>query len=44
MQKYTKHITLFYESLIGTFFDENTNELCIVMEMANGGDLDAKIT
>jgi NIMA (never in mitosis gene a)-related kinase len=26
------------------YFDEETNELCIVMEMANGGDLDSKIT
>ena len=25
------------------FFDELTNELCIVMEMADGGDLDSKI-
>jgi len=26
------------------FFDEITNELCIVMEIADGGDLDSKIT
>ena len=26
------------------FFDEEDNELCIVMEMANMGDLESKIT
>jgi len=36
-----------HKNVIGykeAFFDEQTNQLCIVMEMANGGDLDAKIT
>jgi NIMA (never in mitosis gene a)-related kinase len=36
-----------HKNVIGykeAFFDEGTNELCIVMEIANGGDLDAKIT
>ena len=36
-----------HKNVIGykeAFFDEQTNELCIVMEMANGGDLDSKIT
>ena len=36
-----------HKNVIGykeAFFDEATNELCIVMEIANGGDLDAKIT
>jgi len=26
------------------FFDEQTDNLCIVMEIADGGDLDSKIT
>jgi NIMA (never in mitosis gene a)-related kinase len=36
-----------HKNIIGykeAFFDEITNQLCIVMEIANGGDLDAKIT
>jgi len=36
-----------HKNVIGykeAFFDETTNILCIVMEIANGGDLDAKIT
>ena len=36
-----------HKNVIGykeAFFDELTNELCIIMELANGGDLDAKIT
>lgn len=35
-----------HKNVIGykeAFFDESTNQLCIVMEMANGGDLEAKI-
>ena len=36
-----------HKNVIGykeAFFDEKTNMLCIVMEIADGGDLDAKIT
>ena len=36
-----------HKNVIGykeAFFDEGTDQLCIVMEMANGGDLDSKIT
>lgn len=36
-----------HKNIIGykeAFFDESTNQLCIVMEIADGGDLDAKIT
>jgi NIMA (never in mitosis gene a)-related kinase len=36
-----------HQNVIGykeAYFDENTNELCIIMELANGGDLDGKIT
>lgn len=36
-----------HKNVIGykeAFFDEFTNELCIIMELANGGDLDSKIT
>ena len=36
-----------HKNVIGykeAFFDEATNVLCIVMEMADGGDLDQKIT
>jgi NIMA (never in mitosis gene a)-related kinase len=36
-----------HENVIGykdAFFEESSNELCIVMEMADGGDLDSKIT
>ena len=36
-----------HKNVIGykeAFFDEQSSQLCIVMEMADGGDLDAKIT
>ena len=36
-----------HKNIIGykeAFFDEATNMLCIVMEIADGGDLDSKIT
>jgi NIMA (never in mitosis gene a)-related kinase len=36
-----------HKNVIGykdAFFDENTNELCIIMELADGGDLEGKIT
>lgn len=36
-----------HKNVIGykdAFFNEATNELCIIMEIADGGDLDAKIT
>ena len=36
-----------HKNIIGykdAFFNESTNELCIIMEIADGGDLDAKIT
>jgi len=35
-----------HKNVIGykeAFLDEASNELCIIMELANGGDLDAKI-
>ncbi len=35
-----------HKNIIGykeAFFDENTNHLCIVMEIADGGDLESKI-
>ena len=36
-----------HKNVIGykeAFFEEATNELCIIMELADGGDLESKIT